>query len=133
MTSIDSIISFIGTHRQIAYLLTFLLAAGEAIPVVGGVIPGTLLIIAIAAMIPRGTIDFWPLLSATIAGAVVGDGLSYWLGHQYQRQVLAWGPLRRRPGIINAGETFFHRHGGKSIFLARFIPGLRAVVPLFAG
>lgn len=34
---------------------------------------------------------------------------------------------------LKMSKAFFHRHGGKSVFLARFIPGVRAFVPLVAG
>jgi VTT domain len=73
------------------------------------------------------------MLLAAFLGAVFGDGLSFWLGHKYHREILARWPLNRYPALIARSETFFDSHGGKSIFLARFTPGVRAFVPLVAG
>ena len=55
------------------------------------------------------------------------------LGHRYHREILDRWPLNRQPALIAKSESFFGRHGDKSVFLARFTPGVRAVVPLFAG
>ena len=65
--------------------------------------------------------------------AVAGDGVSYWLGCTYGEALSQMWPLRRRRALIDKGEAFFARHGDKAIFIARFTPGLRAVVPLAAG
>jgi undecaprenyl-diphosphatase len=35
--------------------------------------------------------------------------------------------------LIAKGEVFFAKHGGKSVFIGRFIPGVKAVVPGIAG
>jgi len=78
-------------------------------------------------------LTLWPMLLAAFLGAVFGDGLSFWLGHKYHREILARWPLNRYPALIARSETFFDSHGGKSIFLARFTPGVRAFVPLVAG
>lgn len=63
----------------------------------------------------------------------VEDGLSFWLGHRYHREILVRWPFCRYPQLIERSETFFRKHGGKSVFLARFTPGLRAFAPLVAG
>lgn len=124
---------FIAAHPHLAYAAVALLALSEAIPVLGTVIPGTATIIAISALVPSGVLRLWPVLAATIAGAIVGDGLSFWLGRRYQRQILDRWPLSRMPALVARSETFLARHGAKSVFLARFTPGIRAVVPLLAG
>ena len=77
----------------------------------------------------------WPLAGAlsAIAGAILGDGFAFWLGHHYSDSIGQWRWLERRPQLMVDGRRFFERHGGKSILLARFTPGVRAVVPLVAG
>jgi membrane protein DedA with SNARE-associated domain len=75
----------------------------------------------------------WPLLIAATLGAIVGDGLSFWLGHRHRREILGLWPLSRHPDLIQRSGAFFTRHGDKSVFLARFTPGVRAFVPLLAG
>jgi undecaprenyl-diphosphatase len=117
----------------LAYAAAFLLTGAEAFPVFGALVPGTAVIIALGALVPSGALSFWPLVAFAKAGAVAGDGFSYWIGRYYKAEVLNHWPLRRYPKLIDRGETFFRTHGGKAILVARFTPGVRAVVPLVAG
>ncbi len=134
MTSlVSSVVEFLTAHRHVAYLAVFLLALSEAIPIIGVVVPGTAVILALSALVPSGALVLWPLLIAATLGAIAGDGLSFWLGHRYHREILGLWPLNRHPELIQRSEAFFTRHGDKSVFLARFTPGVRAFVPLLAG
>lgn len=134
MTSLVlTIVDFLTAHWHVAYLAVFLLALSESIPIIGAVIPGTVGILALSTLVPSGALVLWPLLAAATFGAVAGDGVSFWLGHRYHREILGLWPLNRHPGLIERSESFFTRHGDKSVFLARFTPGVRAFVPLLAG
>ncbi len=128
-----AVTAFIAAHPHLAYAAVLLFAPSESIPVVGVVVPGSAAILAIGALVPSGAVTLWPLLAAAITGAVIGDGLSFWIGHHYQRAILNLWPLSRYPGLVARSEAFFARHGDKSVFLARFTLGVRAFVPLLAG
>ncbi|HEX2656386.1 MAG TPA: DedA family protein [Xanthobacteraceae bacterium] len=130
---LSAIADFIPTHPQYAYAAVFLLALSEAVPIVGTVVPGSTLIIAISALSGRGDVDAALLLVAATAGAIVGDGLSYWLGARFHHQILLRWPLNRFPAFIAYSETFFRKYGTWSVFLARFTAVVRAFVPLIAG
>jgi undecaprenyl-diphosphatase len=125
--------SSVSAHPHVAYLVVLLLAASESIPLVGVVVPGTAVIVAIAALVPRGDVGLWPLLAAASIGAVLSDGVSFWFGRHYQAGILRRWPFSRYPDAMKRSEAFFKRHGGKSVFLARFIPGIRAFIPITAG
>jgi hypothetical protein len=73
------------------------------------------------------------ILGAAIVGAIFGDGLSFWLGRRYHREILLRWPLNRYPQFIDRSEAFIKTYGGASVFLARFIAVVRAFVPLVAG
>ncbi len=133
MPSIADIGAFIAANPHLAYIAVFLLALSEAVPVVGALVPGSALIIGISALAPRGLVSIWPLLACATLGAIVGDGISYWLGHRYHGEILRRWPISHYPELVERSEAFFHRHGAKSVFLARFTPGMRAFVPLVAG
>ncbi|APE30288.1 hypothetical protein BOX17_04570 [Halomonas aestuarii] len=120
-------------HGWLAYLLVGLLAMAEALPVAGLIVPGSVLIVGISTLVPAGALGIWPLIIAAIAGAVMGDGLSFWLGRRYEHRLVAMWPLRRYPRLVSQAEGFFYRQGGKGVFLARFVQGPRAFVPLVAG
>ncbi len=129
----SAVTAFVAAHPHLAYLAVLLLALSESIPVVGAVVPGTAIILAVSALVPSGIVTLWPLLGAAFAGAVIGDGVSFWLGHRHHRAILGRWPLSRYPDLVARSEDFFARHGDKSIFIARFTPGVRAFVPLVAG
>jgi membrane protein DedA with SNARE-associated domain len=127
------IVDFIGGHPHYALTAIFLLALSEAIPVIGTIVPGSTLIIGICALATGAHINPWPLLGAAIAGAIFGDGLSFWLGRRYHREILLRWPLNRYPQLIDRSEAFIKTYGAASVFLARFIAVVRAFVPLVAG
>ena len=130
---LQSLIDFIGAYPHLAYGLCFLAAMLESAPVIGLFIPGSTIIVALSALIPGGTVGFWWLNAAAVAGAILGDSMAYGVGRRYGRAVLARPPLSRYPQIAERCESFFAGHGGKSVFVGRFVPAIRAFVPLFAG
>ena len=130
---LHTIVEAVGANQQLAYAFVLLLAFSESLPVLGSLIPGTMIIIAIATLVPSGAIDLKWLLGSTILGAILGDGFSYWLGYHYHREITGIWPLNRYPQVVAMGQAAIERHGGKSILIARFTPPLRAIVPLVAG
>jgi membrane protein DedA with SNARE-associated domain len=110
-----------------------MLALSEAIPVIGTVVPGSTLILAISALATGAAVSPWLLLLAAAIGAIVGDGLSFWLGQRYHREILLSWPLNQFPQLIARSEAFINRYGIASVFLARFTAVVRAFVPLLAG
>ena len=129
----SAVTAFIAEHPHLAYAAVLLLALSESIPIIGVFVPGTAAILAVSALVPSGIVKLWPMLGAAAAGAIIGDGLSFWVGHRYHREILERWPLNRHPDLISRSEAFFARHGDKSVFIARFTPGVRAFVPLIAG
>ncbi len=133
MEYIHAIVQFAETHAALIYVLAFAAACLESVAVVGVVIPGSGIVVALGALIPSGTVGFWWLCFWSILGALSGDGLSYWIGRRYHEWIRRLWPLNRHPKILDHGERFFAAHGAKSVFLARFAPPVRGSVPLIAG
>jgi membrane protein DedA with SNARE-associated domain len=134
MTSyFERLVDFVGAHPQLSFLAVFLLALSEAVPVIGTVVPGSTLILAISALATTAGITPWALLVAAVLGAIAGDGFSFWLGNRYQRQILSGWPLNRFPWLIERSAQFIRKFGITSVFLARFTAVVRAFVPLLAG
>ncbi|WP_375413278.1 DedA family protein [uncultured Bradyrhizobium sp.] len=134
MTSfIDHLTSFVAAHAWLGYLTIFVAALLEAVPIVGSVIPGSTIILALSALVPGGELDLAGVFAAAIGGAVMGDGIAFWIGHRAQREILSAWPMSRYPGVIAQSEAFFHRWGTLAVFFARFVPPIRAFVPITAG
>ena len=134
MTSfIDPLVAFVSANAWLAYLTLFLAALLEAVPVVGSVIPGSTIILALSALVPGGDLQLPWVLAAAVAGAILGDGSAFWVGHRSQREILSTWPMEKYPGVIARSEAFFHRWGALAVFFARFVPPIRAFVPITAG
>ena len=130
---IDPLIAFVSAHAWLGYLTLFLAALLEAVPVVGSVVPGSTIILALSALVPGGELRLVWVLAAAIAGALLGDGSAFWIGHRTQRTILSSWPMSNYPRVIAQSEAFFHRWGALAVFFARFVPPIRAFVPITAG
>jgi membrane-associated protein len=130
---LDSFITFVSAHAWLAYLTLFLAALLEAVPVVGSVIPGSTIILALSALVPGGELKLPWVLLAAMSGALIGDGSAFWIGHRSQRAILSAWPMSNYPRVIAQSEAFFHRWGTLAVFFARFVPPIRAFVPVTAG
>jgi len=124
---------FIAQHPNWAGLLVFVTAASESIAVIGAIVPGTTILIGVGAVVGLGHLPMWPILIWSTCGAIVGDGVSYWIGHRYRGRVVEIWPFSRRPQLLSQGTAFFDRYGAMSIAVGRFLPVMRAVVPVVAG
>jgi membrane-associated protein len=130
---LDPLIAFVSANAWLAYLTLFLAALLEAVPVVGSVIPGSTVILALSALVPNGELKLQWVLLAAIAGALAGDGSAFWAGHRSQREILSTWPLTNYPRVVAQSEAFFQRWGIWAVFFARFVPPIRAFVPITAG
>lgn len=131
--TISSVATFLEHNALLAIVATLLAAASESIVLVGAFVPGTALILALGAAAGLGYLPLWPLILAATAGAIVGDGVSYWIGHAHRRSIAATWPFSTNKDLLQAGETFFGKYGWAGIAIARFLPGVRAIVPVVAG
>ena len=131
--SLTSLFVWLQQNPFISLLLVFLVACGESLAVVGLIVPGAFLMVGFGALIALDYLPFGPTVMVAILGAITGDGLSYWLGIKYNRNLVNIWPFSRYPELLNRGETFFQRHGGKSVLLGRFVGPLRPVIPAIAG
>ncbi len=130
---IDPLITFVSAHAWLAYLTLFLAALLEAVPIAGSVIPGSTIILALSALVPGGDLVLEWVLVAAIGGALLGDGTAFWIGHRTQREILSSWPMTNYPRVVAQSEAFFHRWGALAVFFARFVPPIRAFVPITAG
>ena len=126
-------LDWLAAHPALLLAAGSVLAFVEALALVGIVVPGILLLFMLGALVGWDLSLLSMLALAVMSGAVAGDGLSFWLGRLNRGRLHERWPFVRRSHWLDRGEHFFVRHGGKSIFIARFIGPLRPVVPLVAG
>lgn len=130
---VQSLLGYLSLHPTYAGAVVFLVAMGEALFVIGLFFPSTVVLVGAGTLVGLGKLPFWPVFLLTVLGAVAGDAVSYWFGHIYKDHIKAIWPFSRFPNAIAKGEAFMQRHGGKSVFIGRFVPGVKAVIPGIAG
>ena len=126
-------LDYIGSNPTLGVTAAFLIAMGEALLIIGLFVPSTATLIAIGGLVGLGKLPFWPVFIATFLGAVAGDAISFWVGYIYRDRLKEIWPFSRYRGLFEAGQAYFAKHGGKSVVIGRFIPGVKAVVPGIAG
>lgn len=116
------------------YWIAFLAALVETILVVGLFLPGSTLLLLLGALSASGGgPSFLWLLIFAVAGATLGDNVNFVLGRRYGQRWTENGIWLLRREHFEKARAFFSKHGGKSVFFARFIPSLKEVAPFVAG
>ncbi len=118
---------------EYGYLAVLVLVGVES---VGVPVPGeTMLIIAAVYAGAAGKLSIAGVIAAAAAGAVIGDNLGYAIGRHG-----GWHLLRRYGHYVRLderklklGRYLFMRHGGKVVFLGRFVGILRTYSAALAG
>jgi undecaprenyl-diphosphatase len=131
--SIQPLLDWISLHPTWAGITVCLVALTESLAIVGLFMPGVILMFGIGTLIATGNLEFWPTLWWAVAGAIAGDGISFWLGAHYKEELRKLWPFSRYPNLLTRGENFFNRHGGKSILFGRFVGPIRPIIPATAG
>jgi membrane protein DedA with SNARE-associated domain len=118
--------------EQYGYLVVFF---GVMLESIGIPIPGETILIIAGFLIHQGTLNLTATIVLGVFATILGNQIGYWAGRKGGRPfVLHWGYyVRITPEHLARVEGFFVRHGGKSVFLARFVPWLRAFGALVAG
>lgn len=130
---LDIVLDWLRANPAWAGVAVLLIAFGESLALVGLFLPGAVLMFGVGALVGAGVLPLWPTLAWAAAGAIAGDGISFWLGRHFHQRIRVMWPLRSHPELISRSVDFFHRHGGKSVLLGRFIGPIRPVIPVVAG
>ena len=130
---LEAFLDAISGNFWLTFLFIFGVAIGEAVFVLGLLVPSTPVLLLAGGIIAEGRLPFWEVYLAAVAGAVIGDAISYAIGFWLKDRVKTVWPFRNYLDLISRGEQFFGKHGGKAVFIGRFIPGVKAVVPGIAG
>ena len=115
-----------------SYWLALLISFLESLALVGEIVPGATLIAFAGFLAARGILDIGDLFIFATIGAILGDGLSFYLGtkgtHLFKDE-----NKFLKTAHLEYGKRFFKKHGGKSVFIGRFIGTLRPIIPFVAG
>lgn len=129
----DEILFFLGAQGPL--LLYLLLGAGSAVENLFPPIPADTFVLLGAFLAAGGRADPWAVFFVTWFANTSAALLVYWAGRRFGRPFFQAGMGRflLNPNQLRRLDTFYRRWGLGAIFFARFLPGLRAMVPVFAG
>jgi membrane protein DedA with SNARE-associated domain len=98
-------------------------------------LPGETALIAASILAARGHYSIVSVIVVAALAAIIGDNIGYWIGRTGGRALLErWGPLRRYSArALPPSERFFEKHGGKTVFIGRFVAVLRVTAAWLAG
>ncbi len=130
---LTALTSWLAENPQWLGLSLFLVACLECLAVVGLLMPGTVLVFAIAVLAGTGVLSLGETLLLGYAGGLLGDLLSYGLGRRYHQNIRSLRGLRNHPEWLTRAELYVERYGIASLLVGRFIGPLRPMLPLTAG
>lgn len=130
---LNELSAWLGANPGWLALALFVTAFMESLALAGIVVPGVAILFAVAVLAGETGMPLPEALLWAGLGAIAGDTASFGLGRRLQGRLTDFWPLSHYPVLIGKGETFFHRHGGKSVIIGRFVGPLRPVIPLVAG
>ncbi len=115
------------------YGLLFFVIFMETGFVVTPFLPGDSLLFAAGTFAALDALNLYVLIILLAVAAVLGDTANYWIGHTIGERAYSGDIRWLRQDYLERTHAFFEKHGGKTIFLARFVPIVRTFAPFVAG
>ncbi len=125
--------AFVHAHADWVVPITLALSFLKSLAFVSLVVPSSVVVAIIIALMGMSGVSLWPVWLAVTFGAALGDWASYAIGWRLKHRVHGYWPFTRHPELMPRGERFFRRWGAMSVVLCRFFSPLRATVPILCG
>lgn len=86
---------FITQSTVYSLLAVMLVAFLESLALVGLILPGTVMMAGLGALIGGGEVNFWQAWLAGIVGCLLGDWISFWLGWRFKKPLHRWSFMKK--------------------------------------
>lgn len=130
---VETLTLFVENNIQYLIWIIAFIAMVESLAVVGIIVPGIGLLASLSILAGHAQVNVYAMLGLAVIGAILGDGISFIIGRVFRNKLHFMWPFTKYPHWIDNGEAFFNKHGGKSIFIGRFIGPVRPFIPMVAG
>ncbi|MBP9864055.1 DedA family protein [Patescibacteria group bacterium] len=128
-----SLAEMIVRYGAVSYLVLFIVIFAETGLVVTPFLPGDSLLFMSGAFSALGSFHIIGLLVMLWLAAFLGDTVNYWIGYYFGQTLIHSPKIPINQQHIDRTQKFYDRYGGKTIFLARFVPIVRTFAPFVAG
>jgi membrane protein DedA with SNARE-associated domain len=133
---VETVVTFVREHESWAGPIAFIVAFGESFCFLSLLVPGTAILVGIAALLAASGIEASILMPAILwagFGGTLGYAVSFWIGRYFKDSVHKIWPFTTRPHLITQAQEFFETYGAFGVFLGHFFGPVRAVIPVVAG
>lgn len=131
---VDKSLGFlIQQYGTLIYVVLFLIIFCETGLVVLPFLPGDSLLFIAGTFCATGALNIWLLMFLLVFAAAAGNTLNYWIGSLIGHKVFTHNYRWLNPAALAKTHSFYEKHGGKTIVLARFTPIVRTFAPFIAG
>ena len=125
---------FVQAYGTLVYALLFLIVFVETGLVVMPFLPGDSLLFMVGTLAATGSLSLPLAIVLLLIAAIAGDQLNYSIGRYFGPKVFQWEDSRFfNRKAFDAAHSFYEKHGGVTIILARFMPFIRTFAPFVAG
>lgn len=120
--------------KTAGYIGLFAIVFAESGLLIGFFLPGDSLLFTAGILASQGYLNIWWLCVILFFAAVTGDSVGYAFGKKMGPKIFKKEDslFFHKDHVIKA-QNFFHKHGGKTIIIARFVPVVRTFAPVVAG
>src|SRR3989344_4714702 len=101
---IEQGIRFLHAHPYWGMVFAFLISFGESLPLIGTVIPGSITMTAVGALIGSGILPGWPTIFCGVIGAFIGDLLGFEIGTRFGSRLENIWPFRKHRKLLTVGQ-----------------------------
>ncbi|MEN9751213.1 MAG: hypothetical protein RLZZ600_260 [Actinomycetota bacterium] len=108
----------------------------ETSTLIGSFLPGDSLLFSLGLILSSATNTFpiWLAIPIVFVAAVLGAQVGYYLGRLIGPRMFRNEKARLfSPRTLERGRLFFEEYGNRAVIVARFVPVLRAFIPIFVG
>lgn len=132
----DHLVNIVNTFGNSAYLILFAIIFIETGIVIFPFLPGDSLLFAAAALAANATygLNIVLFLILFLVASAAGDSLNFFLGKKFGELIPRHRVLGKfiKEQDLNKAQTFFNKYGAMAIFLGRFMPIIRTLIPFVA-
>lgn len=114
-------------------LLIPLIAFSEACIGIGLVVSGIVLVAVSSILFTNDLASLQQIMVLAFMGAMLGDHVGFYVGHWLGPGFHDWKVAKRYQLSLQKGETMIRKHGSAAIFIGRFIPAIRSLIPALLG